>query len=55
MEEFKKADAYRERTAIGKVWQNKIDLSMPESITTKGQRVSPKLKTFQNLLFSLSQ
>ena len=32
MEEFKKADAYRERTAYWESMANKIDLSMPESI-----------------------
>ena len=32
MEEFKKADAYRERTAYWKSMANKIDLSMPESL-----------------------
>ena len=32
MEEFKKADAYRERTAYWESMANKIDLSMPESL-----------------------
>jgi hypothetical protein len=32
MEEFKKADTYRERTAYWKSMANKIDLSMPESL-----------------------
>ena len=32
MEEFKKADAYRERTAYWESMSNKIDLSMPESL-----------------------
>ena len=32
MEEFKKADAYRERTAYWESMANRIDLSMPESL-----------------------
>ena len=32
IEEFKKADAYRERTAYWESMSNKIDLSMPESL-----------------------
>lgn len=32
MEEFKKADAYKERTAYWESMANKIDLSMPESL-----------------------
>lgn len=32
MEEFKKADAYRQRTACWESMANKIDLSMPESL-----------------------
>src|SRR5574344_368461 len=32
MEEYKKADAYRERTAYWESMANKIDLSMPESL-----------------------
>jgi hypothetical protein len=32
MEEFKKADTYRERTAYWESMANKIDLSMPESL-----------------------
>ena len=32
MEEYKKADTYRERTAYWESMANKIDLSMPESL-----------------------
>ena len=37
MEEFKKADAYRERTAYWESMANKIDLSMPESLDFLGE------------------
>ena len=55
MEEFKKADAYRERTAYWESMANKIDLSMPESLEffeiqlEEAKEYHQKLKDFPEL------